>query len=73
MADDLSKRGSQDRARIDVNHDWELRRYWSKELSAWADEIRNAVHAVGPSTDKVREYLRGRKDRPTRAQRLRKD
>jgi hypothetical protein len=66
MADDLSKRGPADRARIDVNEDWELR-YWAKELSASADEIRNAVHAVGTSTDKVREYLRGRKqERPTR-------
>ena len=72
MADDLSKRGPQDRARIDVNQDWELR-YWSKELSVSADEIRSAVQAVGPSTDKVREYLRGRKDRPTRAHPLRKD
>ena len=67
MADDLSKRGPADRARIDVSEDWELR-YWAKELSATPDEIRNAVHAVGPSTDKVREYLRGRKqERPTRA------
>jgi Protein of unknown function (DUF3606) len=72
MTDDLSKRGPQDRARIDVNQDWELR-YWSKELSVSADEIRSAVHAVGPSTDKVRVYLRGKKDRPTRAQRVRND
>jgi hypothetical protein len=66
MADDVSKSGPADKARIDIKQDWELR-YWVKELSASTDEIRNAVHAVGPLTVKVREYLRGWKKRPTRA------
>lgn len=32
MADDLSKRGPQDRSRINVNQDYELQ-YWSKNLA----------------------------------------
>ena len=56
MSDDRSKRGQQDRSRIDVNEDYELR-YWSKELGVSPDELKSAVQKVGPSTKAVREHL----------------
>jgi methyl-accepting chemotaxis protein len=56
MADDKSKRGQQDRDRIDVNDPDELRN-WSKSLNKTADEIKDAVRVVGNSAAKVREHF----------------
>ena len=56
MADNLKDRGPQDRARINVNEDWELR-YWTKELGVNEDRLRKAVEKVGTSTDAVRKEL----------------
>jgi hypothetical protein len=39
MADDLSKRGSQDRSRINVHEDYEVR-YWSKKFGVFPDKSR---------------------------------
>ncbi|HAP26160.1 MAG TPA: DUF3606 domain-containing protein [Achromobacter sp.] len=59
MSDDLSKRGPQDRSRINVNEPHELR-YWTQELGVSESELRDAVKAVGPSATAVREHLRKR-------------
>lgn len=60
MADDPKDRGPRDRARVNVNEDYELR-YWTKEFGCTATELRNAVKAVGPMVDKVRTYLKNQK------------
>jgi methyl-accepting chemotaxis protein len=56
MADDKSKRGSTDRARIDVNDPDELRN-WSKSLNKTEEEIKDAVRVVGNDASKVREHF----------------
>jgi hypothetical protein len=56
MSDDLSKRGPQDRSRINVNEPHELR-YWTQALGVTEAQLREAVMAVGPSATAVREHL----------------
>lgn len=56
MADDKTKVGGQDRARINVNEDYEVRD-WCKSLGVSEDELRKAVADVGDQADKVREHL----------------
>ena len=56
MSDDKSKSGGQDRQRIDVNQDYELRD-WAKTLNTTPERLKEAVQAVGDRADKVREYL----------------
>lgn len=57
MSDDTQARGPQDRGRININQDHEMR-YWTKALGATEAQILRAVGAVGVSADKVRDYLR---------------
>lgn len=61
MADDKSNAGGQDRTRINVNQDYELRD-WARSLDTTPERIKEAVQAVGDRADKVREYLKS--DRP---------
>lgn len=56
MSDEPSSRGSQDRRRINVNQDFELR-YWSHALGVSTAAIRAAVKAVGPIASDVRREL----------------
>ncbi|OEZ02447.1 MULTISPECIES: DUF3606 domain-containing protein [Stenotrophomonas] len=56
MTDDKSKTGGPDRDRINVNEDYELQ-YWTKALGVSADELREAVKAVGPAAAAVRQHL----------------
>ena len=56
MADDKRKSGGQDRQRINVNQDYELRD-WAKSLNTTPERVKEAVQAVGDRADKVREYL----------------
>ncbi|WP_315385910.1 DUF3606 domain-containing protein [uncultured Stenotrophomonas sp.] len=56
MTDDKSKTGGPDRDRINVNEDYELQ-YWTKALGVSADELREAVKAVGPTAAAVRQHL----------------
>ncbi|QEK93989.1 DUF3606 domain-containing protein [Achromobacter insolitus] len=56
MPDDLKNRGPQDRSRINVNEDHEVR-YWSKELGVSEDQLREGVKAAGVSVEAVRKYL----------------
>ena len=61
MSDDKNQSHGQDRQRINIHQDYELRD-WSKSLGVTPDKLKEAVGAVGDRADKVREYL-GR-DRP---------
>ncbi len=56
MSDDTTKSGGQDRQRINVNQDHELRD-WAKCLNTTPERVKEAVQAVGDRADKVREYL----------------
>ena len=47
MADDTSVRSGQDRLRVNVNQDHELR-YWSQKWGISQDQLRAAVGKVGP-------------------------
>lgn len=58
MSDDKTKVGGQDRQRINVNEDYELRD-WAKSMNTTPERIREAVQAVGDRADKVREYISG--------------
>jgi hypothetical protein len=56
MSDDRNKPGGQDRQRINVNEDYELRD-WAKSLNTTPERIKKAVQAVGDRADKVRQYI----------------
>lgn len=58
MADDKRSAHGQDRDRINVHQDYELRD-WSKSLGVTPERLKEAVQAVGDRADKVREYLKG--------------
>ncbi|HEY8050784.1 MAG TPA: DUF3606 domain-containing protein [Ramlibacter sp.] len=59
MSDDKTKSGGQDRERINVHQDYELRD-WAKSMNTTPERIKEAVQAVGDRAEKVREYLRGK-------------
>lgn len=56
MADDKTKAGGQDRKRINLNEDYEVRD-WTKSLGVTEEALRQAVADVGDQADKVREHL----------------
>jgi hypothetical protein len=56
MSDDKSNSNGQDRQRINVHQDYELRD-WSKSLNTTPERLKEAVQAVGDRAEKVREYL----------------
>jgi hypothetical protein len=58
MADDKSKPGGQDRTRVDVHEDYELRD-WSKKFGVTADQLKAAVKAVGTNAKAVEDHLKG--------------
>jgi len=60
MADDKTIRGPQDRSRINIEEDYEVR-YWTEALDVDEPTLRGAIQAVGSSADDVREYLETRK------------
>ena len=59
MPDDKSKRGAQDRKRINVNEDYELRD-WSKKFGVSQEELKAAVQAVGDSASAVEKHLKAK-------------
>ena len=59
MSDDKANTGGQDRERINVNQDYELRD-WAKSLGTTPEKVKEAVQAVGDRAEKVREYLRAK-------------
>ena len=56
MADDLSKRGPEDRSRINVNEPYEVRD-WSKTLQVSPEELKKVVKEVGPMVKDVKKQL----------------
>ena len=62
VSDDKSKSQGQDRQRINIHQDYELRD-WSRSLGVTPDELKKAVADVGDRADNVREYFRERQGR----------
>jgi hypothetical protein len=56
MADDPQQRHQQDRTRINVEQDYEVR-YWTREFGITEDELKQAVRAAGTQVETVRRYL----------------
>jgi hypothetical protein len=59
MSDDRKKRGVQDRHRISLREDYEVR-YWSEKFGISKEELKRVVHEVGPSAHAVEEALKSR-------------
>ena len=57
MADDRSNRGPADRARVNVNEDYEVR-YWCGKFGCTEAQLRAAVRAVGVMADDVERELK---------------
>lgn len=58
MSDDPNQRGAQDRSRISLEQEHELR-YWSQRFGVDEQRLREAVAAVGNSAEAVERHLRG--------------
>ena len=56
MADDLKDRGTQDRSRVNVNEDYELR-YWTQKWGVSKEQLTAAVQKVGVSVSAVAREL----------------
>jgi len=58
MPDDPKKRGGQDRHRINVGQEHELRA-WAEKFDVSPQQIKEAVQAVGDRADDVELHLKG--------------
>ena len=54
--DDLKKKGSQDRSKINMHEDYKVG-YWTKELGVSKEKLQKAVDKVGNSAAAVRKEL----------------
>ncbi|MDB5745499.1 MAG: hypothetical protein JWP72_347 [Massilia sp.] len=59
MADNLQNAGAQDRSRINVNEEYEVR-HWTEALGVTREQLEKAVSEVGVSANAVREHLKKR-------------
>ena len=57
--DDLKNKGAQDRARVNINEEHEVR-YWTDTLGISEQRLRELVQQVGTSVDAVRALLGNR-------------
>ena len=57
MADNKQDAGPQDRARINVNEEYEVR-HWTEALGVTREQLEKAVSEVGVSANAVREHLK---------------
>lgn len=57
MTDDRSRRGKQDRDRINLNEPHEVR-HWAQKFGCSEDELREAVKRAGPMADDVERAIR---------------
>lgn len=57
MSDDKTKTGGQDRKRINVNEDYELRD-WAAKFGVSIERLRETVLLVGDHADEVERYLK---------------
>jgi hypothetical protein len=60
MSDDKTKSGGQDRSRISLSEDYEVRD-WSKKFGVTPAELKAAVKAVGNDARAVEAHLKGTK------------
>lgn len=60
MSDDKTKAGGQDRSRISVDEDYELRD-WARKFGVSPDELKAAVKAVGNQAAAVEAHLKSRR------------
>ena len=61
MADDKTKKGKQDRSRINMNEDYEVQ-YWKKKFKVTGQALAGAIRATGSSNaKKVEAYLKSKK------------
>ena len=56
MADDLTKPGGQDRTRINMSEDYEVR-YWTEKLGVSTSELQKLVREHGDSVQAIRAAL----------------
>ena len=56
MSDNRSNTGNPDRNLINTSEDYEVQ-YWSQKFKVSAEELKEAVKAVGNSADAVGKYL----------------
>lgn len=57
MADDKTNRGPQDRSRINLGEDYEVR-YWTDRFGVSKSQLEEVVRQVGPSAKAVEDALR---------------
>jgi hypothetical protein len=57
MTDDKSKRGPQDRSKINLSEDYEVR-YWSEKFGVTPERLRVTVKKVGNSAKAVEQELK---------------
>ena len=56
MADDLKDRGAQDRSRVNVHEDYEVR-YWTHKWGVSKEQLVQAVQKAGVSAEAVAREL----------------
>lgn len=56
MSDDLNNRNGQDRLRINIHEEHEVR-YWTQELGVSRDQLEQAVKTAGVMATDVRKLL----------------
>jgi hypothetical protein len=56
MPDDLTKRGEPDQDRINVNEDWERKR-WADKFGVSEDRLKELVRQHGPMVKDVKKAL----------------
>lgn len=58
MSDDKTNRGQQDRSRINLNEEYEVR-YWTQKFGVSKERLATAVKEVGSAASAVERYLQG--------------
>jgi 5'-3' exonuclease len=58
MSDDKTNANGQDRNRISVNEDYELRD-WSEKFGVTPEQLKEAIAAVGDRADQIESHLKG--------------
>lgn len=56
MPDDLKTKGPQDRSRISLSEEWEVR-YWTQTFGVSRERLQSIVDEVGHSAEAVRRKL----------------
>lgn len=58
MADDKALRSPQDRSRVAMGEDYEVR-YWTEKFGVSRERLQQAVDAVGNGAEAVERHLKG--------------